>query len=46
MFLKMPFGLMNARAAFKRNMDIPFVDELGIFIVIYLDDITVFSKID
>jgi hypothetical protein len=46
MYVKMPFGLMNDGATFQRAMDIAFVDELGRFIVIYLDDITVFSKTD
>jgi hypothetical protein len=44
MFVKIPFGLMNAEARFHRAMDISFVDELGRFIVIYWDDIIVFSK--
>jgi hypothetical protein len=44
MYVKIPFGLMNAGATFQRAMDIYFVDELGRFIVIYLDSITVFSK--
>ena len=46
MYLKMLFGLMNAGATFKRAMDIAFSKELGFFIIIYLDDITVFSKTD
>ena len=44
MYVKMPFGLMNASATFQREMDIAFLDEIGHFIVIYLDDITVYSK--
>jgi hypothetical protein len=44
MYVKMPFGLMNVGATFQREMDIYFVDELGRFIVIYLDDIIVFQK--
>jgi len=44
MYLKMPFGLMDAGATFKREMDIAFADEIGWFIVTYLDDITVYSK--
>ena len=44
MYVKMPFGLMNAGATFQRAMDIAFSDEIGHFIVIYLDDLTVFSK--
>ena len=43
MYDKMPFGLMNAGATFQRAMDIAFVGEKDKFIVIYLDDITVFS---
>jgi hypothetical protein len=46
MYVKIPFGLMNFGVTFHREMDIAFVYELGIFIVIYLDDITIFSKID
>ena len=44
MYVKMPFGLMNAGATFQRAMDIAFSEELGYFIIIYLDDVTVFSK--
>ena len=44
MYVKMPFGLMNTGATFQRAMDIAFSDEIGHFIVIYLDDITVYSK--
>ena len=44
MYVKMPFGLMNDGATFQRAMDIDFLDEIGHFIVIYLDDITVYSK--
>ena len=46
MYVKMPFGLMNVGATFQRAMDISFVDELGRFIVIYLHDMTVYSKSD
>jgi len=41
MYTKMPFGLMNARATFQREIDIVFIDEKDNFIVIYLDDIKV-----
>jgi len=44
MYVKMPFELMNAGANFQRAMDIPFTEEKDRFVVIYLDDITVFSK--
>jgi hypothetical protein len=43
MYAKMPFGLMNARETFQRAMDIAFIGEKD---VIYLDDITVFSRSD
>ena len=46
MYEKMSFGLMNAGATFQRAMDITFVEERDRFVVIYLDDITVFSKLD
>ena len=46
MYAKMPFGLMNAGATFQRAMDIAFVEERDKFIVIYLDDITVYSESD
>jgi hypothetical protein len=40
------FGLMNAGATFQRAMDIAFIGERDKFVVIYLDDLTVFSKSD
>jgi hypothetical protein len=43
---KMPFGLMNAGTTFQRAMDIAFIGEKYKFVVIYLDDINVFSKSD
>ena len=46
MYAKIPFGLMNARATFQREMDIAFSDEKDRLVVIYLDDITVYSKND
>jgi hypothetical protein len=46
MYDKMPFGLMNAGETFQRAMDIAFVGERDKFVVIYLDDLTVFSKSD
>ena len=46
MYAKMPFGLMNPGATFQREMDIAFAEEKDRFVVIYLDDITVYSNLD
>ena len=46
MYARMPFGLINAGETFQRAMDIAFVGEQDKFLVVNLDDITVFSKID
>ena len=46
MYAKMPFGLMNVVATFQRAIDIAFLDEKDRFVVIYLDDITIYSKND
>jgi hypothetical protein len=46
MYAKIPLGLMNAGETFQRAMDIAFIGEKDKFVVIYLDDITVFSKSD
>jgi len=46
MYVKMHFGLMNAGATFQRAMDIAFAKEIHDFLVMYLDDITIFSKSD
>ena len=42
---KMPFELINARATFQWAMDIAFRGLLNRSVVVYLDDITVYSKI-
>ena len=46
MYANMPFGLMNVGATFQREMDIAFSEEKDKFVVIYLDDITMFSNTD
>jgi hypothetical protein len=46
MYAKMPLGLMNAGTTFQRAMDIAFFGERDKFVIIYLDDITVFSISD
>ena len=38
------FGLINAGATFQRAMDIDFWGLIGHSVVVYLDDVTVFSK--
>eukprot|EP00253_Pinus_taeda_P026102 PITA_26102 len=43
-YQKMPFGLINAGATFQREMDIAFKGLINRTVVVYLDDITVFSK--
>ena len=43
-YLVMPFGLMNAPAQFQAHMQSIFGDLLDILVVIYLDDILIFSK--
>ena len=44
MYANIPFELMNARATFQRAMDIAFAYESDRFVVIYMDDITVYSR--
>ena len=43
-YQKMPFGLMNAIATFQMAMDIAFKGLVNKSVVIYLDDIAVYSK--
>lgn len=43
-YRRMPFGFINARATFQRAMDIAFRDLVGKCIIIYMDDLTIFSK--
>ena len=40
----MPFGVINTGATFQRAMDIDFRELIGRSDVVYLDDITIFSK--
>ena len=43
-FIRVPFGVKNAPAAFSRLMNIAMSDLLGSDCLVYLDDILIFSK--
>jgi hypothetical protein len=43
-FLVMPFGLTNAPATFCNFMNNVFYDYIDRFVVVYLDDIVVYSE--
>ena len=42
----MPFGLTNAPASFQRYINKILAEKLDIFIIVYLDDILIYTKDD
>jgi hypothetical protein len=40
----MPFGLINTRETFQRAMDVAFRGLINKCVVVYLDDVNVYSK--
>jgi hypothetical protein len=40
----MPFGLINTRETFQRDMDVAFQGLINRCMVVYLDDVIVYSK--
>ena len=43
-FIRMPFGLANGPSHFQRIMDYVFRDLLGVCVMVYIDDIVIYSK--
>ena len=43
-WLVMPFGLTNAPAAFQRFVNTIFADMLDVCVVVYLNDILIYSE--
>ena len=46
MYAKTSFGLMNVGATFQCTMDIAFGEKKDKFVVVYMDDITMYSRSD
>jgi hypothetical protein len=43
-YCRIPFGLINVGTTFQREMDIAFKGIISQSVVIYLDDVTIYSK--
>ena len=43
-YRRMSFGLINAGDTFQRDMDIAFRSLIHNFVVVYLNDVTIYSK--
>lgn len=43
-YVRMPFGIINAGVTFQRATDVAFHDYINNFMVVYQDDITIYSK--
>ena len=43
-YRRIPFGLFNASVTFQRAIDIAFIGLMQKYVIVYLDDITIFSK--
>ena len=43
-YCKMPFGLTNVGGTFQKAMEMAFMNMIEKFVLVYLDDITVYSK--
>jgi hypothetical protein len=43
-YIRIPFGLVNTSATFQRDMGISFKGLIGQSVVVYLDDVMVYSK--
>lgn len=43
-YIKMPFGLINVGSSFQRAMDTSFIVLINDCDVVYLDNVTVYSK--
>ena len=43
-YVRMPFGLINACATFQRAMDVAFHEYIKNFMAVYQDDLIAYSK--